>query len=111
MLPKENDGYFRLFRYTLNKRGEQDEFNTVYAGAAQSGPWLAGCFCGNNYHCGGGGAAGAFYKPKKVKCPICRTTLKPFPLAEICDDGGFLKEGRSMAQHSAANPSLEEGII
>ena len=25
--------------------------------------WLG--FCGNNYHCGGGGAAGAFYKPKK----------------------------------------------
>ena len=94
----ENDGYFRLFRYTLNKRGEQDEFNTVYAGAAQSGPWLAGCFCGNNYHCGGGGAAGAFYKPKKVKRPICRTTLKPFPLAEICRRWGFLKEGRSMAQ-------------
>ena len=98
VLPKENDGYFRLFRYTLNKRGEQDEFNTVYAGAAQSGPWLAGRFCGNNYHCGGGGAAGAFYKPKKVKCPICRTTLKPFPLAEICRRWGFLKEGRSMAQ-------------
>ena len=58
---------------------------------------------------------------KKVKCPICRTTLKPFPLAEICRRWecleskklcssavqarehnflrwGFLKEGRSMAQ-------------
>ena len=38
VLPKENDGYFRLFRYTLNKRGEQDEFNTVYAGATQVQP-------------------------------------------------------------------------
>ena len=27
-----------------------------------------------------------------------RTTLKPFPLAEICRRWGFLKEGRSMAQ-------------
>ena len=33
-----------------------------------------------------------------LKCPICRTTLKPFPLAEICRRWGFLKEGRSMAQ-------------
>ena len=33
-----------------------------------------------------------------LKCPICRTTLKPFPLAEICRRWGFLKEGRSMAR-------------
>ena len=33
-----------------------------------------------------------------LKCPICRTTLKPFPLAEICRRWEFLKEGRSMAQ-------------
>ena len=33
-----------------------------------------------------------------LKCPSCRTTLKPFPLAEICRRWGFLKEGRSMAQ-------------